>query len=601
MVTAMNSLVIPALVLVSFRVSPGALAPESAESILAAHRATLGSEKSLAAIGVLRRRGRVSFRGFPTVGSFTEIYDPAGGGRQDALFEGIPPSVRCTNGELYWMSGTGGLEIKSGYAAAADARLVSLARHGDWRTVYAKAEVAGGATIDGRACHELTLAPKPPEALGIEPVPGEEPPAPDTFWIDAETKELVRVAVYATVSGAGWQRLVVDYSDWRTVAGVRFSFAHRMSFGPADHELVIEFVVESLETNVALDADPFQPNDAVFAELARRQSGAATSDPGFKAERREASLTASVRVVCAREKLRETLATLLPEVMLTVQRERLTPTGAPFARYHAFGDEIDVEAGIPVAETFAPRGRVAPSSLPGGDVVSGFHVGPYQDLSKTHDALARFLEKAGLSPDGGPWEIYWTDPGLERDPSKWRTEIVQPWVAGAAGGSGASEEPKGVPAAAADPAGAGVPEDMKPFDILVGTWDVSGGPGAPNGRVRFEWLAGGHFLVQHVDLVEGERRILCLEVIGHERRFGAASSSPEITSRCYDDQGNTIEFTWELRDRELTIWGGARGSAMAYRGRFSDDGNTLKGGWTWPGGGFETVSTRVERGGARQE
>jgi hypothetical protein len=36
------------------------------------------------------------------------------------------------------------------------------------------------------------------------------------------------------------------------------------------------------------------------------------------------------------------------------------------------------------------------------------------------------LDPGALVADGGPWEIYWTDPGLERDPAKWRTEIVQP-------------------------------------------------------------------------------------------------------------------------------------------------------------------------------
>ena len=32
---------------------------------------------------------------------------------------------------------------------------------------------------------------------------------------------------------------------------------------------------------------------------------------------------------------------------------------------------------------------------------------------------------------------------------------------------------------------------------LVGTWEVSGGA---QGRVTFEWMEGGFFLIQHVDL-----------------------------------------------------------------------------------------------------
>jgi effector-binding domain-containing protein len=118
---------------------------------------------------------------------------------------------------------------------------------------------------------------------------------------------------------------------------------------------------------------------------------------------------------------------MLPEVMGYLNREKLTPAGAPFARYHSVSaTELDVEAGIPVTEKIKGNERVKASTLPGGEVVSGTHFGPYQALQRTHDALAKWVEQEKLAKNGGPWEIYWTDPGLERDPSKWRTEVVQP-------------------------------------------------------------------------------------------------------------------------------------------------------------------------------
>src|SRR3712207_7861353 len=39
--------------------------------------------------------------------------------------------------------------------------------------------------------------------------------------------------------------------------------------------------------------------------------------------------------------------------------------------------------------------------------------------------------------------------------------------------------------------------DLKNLDRLVGTWEMSGEVG---GRVTFEWMEGGFFLIQHVDL-----------------------------------------------------------------------------------------------------
>ncbi|HEY9421961.1 MAG TPA: hypothetical protein VIW92_11150 [Thermoanaerobaculia bacterium] len=51
-----------------------------------------------------------------------------------------------------------------------------------------------------------------------------------------------------------------------------------------------------------------------------------------------------------------------------------------------------------------------------------------------------------------------------------------------------------------------------------------------DGRDTFEWMEGGFFLVQRVDLVQYGQRIKGIEVIGHERQFGAEPSE-DIKSR----------------------------------------------------------------------
>ena len=38
---------------------------------------------------------------------------------------------------------------------------------------------------------------------------------------------------------------------------------------------------------------------------------------------------------------------------------------------------------------------------------------------------------------------------------------------------------------------------LKKLEKLIGTWEVSGGA---QGRVTYEWMEGGFFLIQHVDL-----------------------------------------------------------------------------------------------------
>ena len=63
-------------------------------------------------------------------------------------------------------------------------------------------------------------------------------------------------------------------------------------------------------------------------------------------------------------------------------------------------------------------------------------------------------------------------------------------------------------------------------DRLVSTWEVSGDA---QGRVSFEWMEGGFFLIQRVDLEQYGQRIKGIEIIGHEMPFGSEPSE-EIKS-----------------------------------------------------------------------
>ena len=131
---------------------------------------------------------------------------------------------------------------------------------------------------------------------------------------------------------------------------------------------------------------------------------------------------------------------------------------------------------------------------------------------------------------------------------------------------------------------------IRQLQRLVGTWEQSGGV---TGTVTYEWLDGGYFLLQHVDLLSEGRRITGLEVIGHERPF-MGEASDDIKSRFYSNTGDTIDYVYELEGDTLTIWGGERGSPAYYQGTFSADGNTLTGGWHYPGGGgYEATTRRV--------
>jgi hypothetical protein len=131
--------------------------------------------------------------------------------------------------------------------------------------------------------------------------------------------------------------------------------------------------------------------------------------------------------------------------------------------------------------------------------------------------------------------------------------------------------------------------DLKNLDRLVGTWEMSG---EVRGKVAFEWMEGCFFLIQHVDLEHHGQKIKGIEIIGHERPFGAEPSE-EIKSRFYSNTGDTLDYVYELEGDTLTIWGGQKGSPAYSKGTFSDDGNTLSSEWVYPGGGgYQSTMTR---------
>lgn len=137
---------------------------------------------------------------------------------------------------------------------------------------------------------------------------------------------------------------------------------------------------------------------------------------------------------------------------------------------------------------------------------------------------------------------------------------------------------------------------LERFERLIGTWTVSGhedGPeGEIHGEVRYAWYPGGHYLVQHVDLVHVGHVVQGIEYIGYGRDF--MGQTPEhCTSDLFDADGNHFNYVWELEGDTLTIWGGEIGSPAYYRGTFSADGQTLTGAWVWPGGGYSSTSTRT--------
>jgi hypothetical protein len=126
-------------------------------------------------------------------------------------------------------------------------------------------------------------------------------------------------------------------------------------------------------------------------------------------------------------------------------------------------------------------------------------------------------------------------------------------------------------------------------DRLVGTWKISG---EAEGETTWEWMEGGFFLIQRGWSRRERAEQKYLQIIGYDRMPGAELAD-EITGRLYTDHGDTLAYVCELDGDTMTIWMGEKVSPAFYTGTFSADGNTIEGGWEWPGGGYQETMTRV--------
>lgn len=81
---------------------------------------------------------------------------------------------------------------------------------------------------------------------------------------------------------------------------------------------------------------------------------------------------------------------------------------------------MSIDFGVEVSRAFAPEGEISLAETPAGKVLTAMHIGPYERLSETHNAIHAWATANKLSFAGKSWEIYgdWTD-----NPAKLETRI----------------------------------------------------------------------------------------------------------------------------------------------------------------------------------
>lgn len=132
-----------------------------------------------------------------------------------------------------------------------------------------------------------------------------------------------------------------------------------------------------------------------------------------------------------RDQVGESLAEILPAVFAYLMGEGLAPAGHPFVRHVGMTAAfLTLQAGIPLAvapATPPPTGSgFSVGELPAGPAAVTVHRGPYEGLGDAHAAVDRWVAASEYRAQGGPWELYLTDPGEVPDPADWLTKICLP-------------------------------------------------------------------------------------------------------------------------------------------------------------------------------
>ncbi len=312
-----------------------------------------------------------------------------------------------SDGTTFWqIDPMSGVTIKEGDDAAIDRRLLGLTLGDSWRDHYKAAKCIGSRPIGGKTCWILSMKAKQGKN--------------DTWYVEAKTKRLVGVDIYKYSPG-GSSEVEVRFSDFREVDGIPYPFTAEIHVEQAD----VSVHLDSVEHNVEIPASRF----ALPPEVAKAMRGRKQQKPAEELKVRLLEIrkqhVVSMRVKTDMEKVGNALALAIPEVHRFLEESGGQMLGPPFTRYHSMdGPKLDIEVGFPVAKPIKGKGRIIASELPGGEVAEVWHIGPYEKLGETYSRLAEwFANNKEVEAGDARWEVYWTDPGREPDPTKWRTQI----------------------------------------------------------------------------------------------------------------------------------------------------------------------------------
>lgn len=142
----------------------------------------------------------------------------------------------------------------------------------------------------------------------------------------------------------------------------------------------------------------------------------------------------AIKTMATMRTLGQVAPPLHPEVRGWLRSRGVEVAGQPFFKYNVIdmGQQLEVEAGFPVAAPVTGEDKVIAGVLPAGRYATLWHTGHPKGLVGATGTLLNWAAQQGLAfdvtstPDGERWgcrlEIYHDEPG--QDMSEWETELA---------------------------------------------------------------------------------------------------------------------------------------------------------------------------------
>lgn len=393
--------------------APSAAALPMGDSLLAKVEEARGTEAARKGVKSLLLKGELTMPGFDGKVQVVEAYAGPRNHRWTMNWSGMGEITYGACPEFAWSEDPAmGITIRTGAEAKPAERLGIVSSCAPWTAAFVKAETLRSVIFNHRPHFEVRLT----DGSG----------GSDLWAIDAERFTISRVDTRLPDPSGGDLPMEFVYDDWKPVDGVLFP--HKRIQKAGGYQMTT--TIREVKVNATLTDDLIAPPARVleaFKDPSKRSKAAPSKRGECTIESVVAQPILSIRAKVPQKDISKHLAQVLPELYNHIVKKDGKMVGPPFSRHHGTeGELVDLEAGFPLKEKMASEGRVMASELPGGKCAITWHVGPYDKLPTSYALLEKWMEQQKLKASGGPWEIYWTDPGLEPDPTNWKTQILWP-------------------------------------------------------------------------------------------------------------------------------------------------------------------------------